>query len=451
MGIGGIGRTTNLCCSFCGASQTERDNMIAGTDAHICDECIKVCMQMIEKQERLQNNNNNDIDDIEIKNNNEINIASPETIKKFLDSYIIGQDYAKKVLSVSVYNHYKRLKYLEKQTKSNDDVEISKSNVLLIGPTGSGKTLLAQTLAKLLNVPFAIADATTLTEAGYVGDDVENILQRLIQNANGDIERAQKGIIYIDEIDKIGRKSESASITRDVSGEGVQQALLKIIEGTISSVNKEGDRKHPNSERYTIDTKNILFICGGAFEGIEKLISQRLTSSTIGFMANVKSKNNEQDIAKMVKKVSSDDLTKFGLIPELIGRLPVVAVLDKLTEEDLINILTKPKNAIVKQYEKLFEIDGAKLSFDSEALKLIAKKSIKRKIGARGLRSIVEHILLDTMYEIPTSKHKDIKVIAKDNAIALEFDGKLGEKRYCKDIKEIAKKEEKIELVKKVG
>lgn len=435
MGIGGDGRITNLYCSFCGSSQNEVDKLIAGSDAHICSNCIKTCLELLDKNTAIKDDKkdvlfgeeNNKID-------TNINLSSPDNIKKFLDDYIIGQDYAKKVLSVAVYNHYKRLKYLE-NNKHKECVEISKSNVLLIGPTGCGKTLLAQTLAKLLNVPFAIADATTLTEAGYVGDDVENILQRLIQNADGNVERAEKGIIYIDEIDKIGRKSESPSITRDVSGEGVQQALLKIIEGTISSVNKEGDRKHPNSERYTINTKNILFICGGAFEGIEKFIQKRLTDTNIGFIANVKSKTNTKETEKIIKKVNSDDLTKFGLIPELIGRLPIVAVLDQLTEEDLINVLTKPKDAIVKQYKALFEMDNVKLDFDNKALKLIAKRSLKRKIGARGLRSIVEHILLDTMYNLPTIKCKKVEVVENEEAVSIKIDGKLDEKKYCKDNK----------------
>ena len=434
MGIGGNGRITSLYCSFCGSSQQEVDNLIAGNDAHICSNCVQTCLSLLGKKIDENHINNKDvISDTDGSNNKNINLSSPEAIKKFLDSYIIGQDYAKKILSVAVYNHYKRLKYLEED--NNNDVEISKSNVLLIGPTGCGKTLLAQTLAKLLNVPFAIADATTLTEAGYVGDDVENILQRLIQNADGDIERAQKGIIYIDEIDKIGRKSENPSITRDVSGEGVQQALLKIIEGTIASVNKEGDRKHPNSERYNIDTKNILFICGGAFEGIDKIIQRRLTDTNIGFIANVKSKTNENEKTKVIKKVNSDDLTKFGLIPELIGRLPIVAVLDQLTEKDLINVLTKPKDAIIKQYIKLFDMDNVKLEFEDKTLELIAKNSIKRKIGARGLRSIVEHILLDTMYELPSLKCKKVKIIEDNNSIAVNIDGKIGDKKYCKDVK----------------
>ena len=397
-----------LFCSFCGAAQGEVDELIAGSNAHICNNCVQTCIDLMNEKALKKNKGNANKEEQNNLQNKEIVLSSPSSIKNFLDGYIIGQDFAKKVLSVAVYNHYKRLKYLEKGNK--DEVEISKSNVLLIGPTGCGKTLLAQTLAKLLNVPFAIADATTLTEAGYVGDDVENVLQRLIQNANGDVEKAQKGIIYLDEIDKIGRKGENPSLTRDVSGEGVQQALLKIIEGTIASVNKEGDRKHPNSERYTINTKDILFICGGAFEGIDKIISKRLTDTTIGFMANVKSKNNDKENAKIIKKVNSDDLIKFGIIPELIGRLPIVAVLEQLTEEDLINVLTKPKNAIVKQYKKLFEMDNIKLDFEDEVLKAIAQKSLKRKSGARGLRTIVESILLDTMYSIPNSGWKEVLV-----------------------------------------
>ena len=404
-----------LYCSFCGSAQNEVDRLITGPNVNICNNCIHTCIELLGEKSIQDNNANTTADKIDTK---DIVLSSPQKIKEFLDNYIIGQEYAKKVLSVAVYNHYKRLKYLENHNE--DDVEIVKSNVLLIGPTGCGKTLLAQTLAKLLNVPFAIADATTLTEAGYVGDDVENVLQRLIQNANGDIERAQKGIIYLDEIDKIGRKSENPSITRDVSGEGVQQALLKIIEGTTSSVNKEGDRKHPNSERYTINTKNILFICGGAFEGIDKIISRRTQESAIGFIANVKSKNNDKNTTKLIRKVNSDDLIKFGIIPELIGRLPIVAVLDQLTEEDLINVLTQPKNAIIKQYKKLFEMDKVTLDFKTEALQLIAEKSLKRKSGARGLRSIVEKILLDIMDEIPNSNWKNIEVKRKDNSFIIE-------------------------------
>ena len=409
-----------IYCSFCGNAQQDVDKMIIGgtnTNVNICSNCVRTCLELMGEESRPKQNINNEDAKIEDKN---ITLSSPEKIKSFLDNYIIGQDYAKKVLSVAVYNHYKRLKYLENNNKNEDDVEIAKSNVLLIGPTGCGKTLLAQTLARLLNVPFAIADATTLTEAGYVGDDAENVLQRLIQNADGDVEKAQRGIIYLDEIDKIGRKSENPSITRDVSGEGVQQALLKIIEGTTANVSKEGDRKHPTGDRYVINTHNILFICGGAFEGIDKIIARRCQDSSIGFIANVKSKTNEQERTKMIKKVNSDDLIKFGIIPELIGRLPIVAVLEQLTEQDLINVLTKPKNAIIKQYKKLFEMDNAELEFDEDALKLVAEKSLKRKSGARGLRTIVEKILLDTMYEIPQGIWKKIKILRKDNNFYVE-------------------------------
>ena len=382
-----------LYCSFCGEAQQDVERLITGPGVNICNNCIATCFDLIRYSNQQKEYNSKCLDSLE---DGKIHLSSPEKIKLFLDDYIIGQEHAKKVLSVAVYNHYKRLKYSE-QHIDTDDVEISKSNVLLIGPTGCGITLLAQTLAKLLNVPFAIADATTLTEAGYVGDDVENILQRLVQNSGGDIERAQKGIIYLDEIDKIGRKSENPSITRDVSGEGVQQALLKIIEGSVVNIDKDNNRKHPAGEKLTIDTRNILFICSGAFEGLEKIISFRSQNGTIGFIANVKSKTNDKENTKLVKKVTNDDLIKFGMIPELIGRLPIVAVLDPLTQEDLINVLTKPKNAIIKQYKKLFEMDDVILNFEKEAVQLIAEKSLKQKSGARGLRAITENILLDIM------------------------------------------------------